>query len=388
MAPQSSQRLPELDGVRGLACLMVLVWHYAGATLVVPPNTTEAWAWEWGGAVGRSGVDLFFVLSGFLIGGILLDHRDSPSYFRTFYVRRVCRIFPVYYLVVLALLAVVWLGGAEHVPAFNLWLLKDLMPLASYPTFTQNFFMAAERHAGGKFVAMTWSVAVEEQFYLLFPLVVRFLSRGAVRNLMLLSLLGAPLLRLFAARQGLWAYTLLPCRIDCLAAGVLGAFAVRDADLRAWLVRRHRLIYGGMAACLTAAYLQPAGALFYSWLALLYGLAILLVVVRPDIPAAAIARQGWLRGVGLISYGVYMYHQPINGSLHALLLGQAPTLRSWADLGVTCLSFVATFAAAWVSYHAVEKHLLRLGHRATWYPDEVRPVEAPSVPLQQVRAAA
>src|SRR5216117_2710692 len=89
-------RIPELDGIRGLAILLVLVWHYWASRVHPPLGSAFAGIWMLCGLTW-SGVDLFFVLSGFLIGGVLLEQRDSANYFKTFYVRRVCRIFPIYF---------------------------------------------------------------------------------------------------------------------------------------------------------------------------------------------------------------------------------------------------------------------------------------------------
>ena len=89
---ESKSRIPELDGLRGLAILLVLLYHFVSSPRIQPPLFHKLFA------IGWSGVDLFFVLSGFLIGGILLDVRESPNYFRTFYGRRFYRIVPLYYL--------------------------------------------------------------------------------------------------------------------------------------------------------------------------------------------------------------------------------------------------------------------------------------------------
>src|SRR5271163_530813 len=105
---ESTRRIPQLDGIRGTAILLVIIWHF-----VVVPVTQAPHQGEIGRIVAHiglltwSGVDLFFVLSGFLIGGILIDARDSPNYFSTFYVRRVFRILPIYLLVVVAY-ALLW----------------------------------------------------------------------------------------------------------------------------------------------------------------------------------------------------------------------------------------------------------------------------------------
>ena len=108
----TGKRLPELDGVRGLAILLILLWHYVQNQLVVEVGSPLAYLKQ---ALGFSwsGVDLFFVLSGFLIAGILLDNRGKSNYFRVFFIRRVCRIFPLYYLYFSLFLVLIMLQAAE-----------------------------------------------------------------------------------------------------------------------------------------------------------------------------------------------------------------------------------------------------------------------------------
>ena len=121
------RRMIELDGLRGLACLSVLIAHYFG-------EMAHGWHFL---ALGWAGVDLFFCLSGFLIGGILMDNRSSPSYFSTFYIRRDFRIFPIYYVTVsLALAATLW-QRAGH-PGW----VDPALPAASYYTYSQNLLFA------------------------------------------------------------------------------------------------------------------------------------------------------------------------------------------------------------------------------------------------------
>src|SRR4051812_10334891 len=155
-------RIRELDGLRAIAVLMVVSWHYIGI-----PDGQDYWLWKTF-HVGRFGVDLFFVLSGYLISNILLKHRESGSYFSSFYGRRALRIWPIYYLMCAASLGG-WLLGLS----------PTLFDTSGVPGWTylfglQNFGIAVARNNGVYWLGGTWSLAIEEQFYLLFPLIVRF----------------------------------------------------------------------------------------------------------------------------------------------------------------------------------------------------------------------
>jgi peptidoglycan/LPS O-acetylase OafA/YrhL len=108
------------------------------------------------------------VLSGFLIAGILLDNRDSSSFFKTFYLRRICRIFPLYFVWLLA--SVIAIASLKGLPRT----FGDQFPTAFYATFTQNFPMAWHQSFGSSWMGITWSLAIEEQFYLLFPFIIRY----------------------------------------------------------------------------------------------------------------------------------------------------------------------------------------------------------------------
>ena len=147
------KRIKELDGLRGIAILLVILWHYC-AVQIEPGNSVALEFLSRLLSTTWSGVDLFFVLSGFLIVGILVDAKGSPTYFKTFYIRRMCRILPLYYLMVVlfVLLPKIGLSG-------NDWLFARDLPLLSYFTLTQNFFM----HNGGfgsNWLGVTWSLAI------------------------------------------------------------------------------------------------------------------------------------------------------------------------------------------------------------------------------------
>ena len=160
----SAVHLSGLDGLRGLAIALVLVHSL---TMFVHPVSAGGQLYHAALAFGWSGVQLFFVLSGFLITGILLDTRPTPHYFRNFYIRRALRIFPLYY-VTLAVAFIV-------LPAL------DRMPQVYAGDYPHQAFLwlylSNWRHDIGGGFSHYWSLALEEQFYLVWPLVVFFCSR-------------------------------------------------------------------------------------------------------------------------------------------------------------------------------------------------------------------
>ena len=153
------KRLPQLDGIRGIAILLVLVHNTnPSASLHIAAISTYGWM----------GVDLFFALSGFLITGILLDTKQSDGYFRNFYARRCLRIWPLYYSLLIFMFVIV-----PHArPAEAHAIFERSAPWWAYPFFLQNFLVAIPQQAAGA-LGVTWSLAIEEQFYLVWPLFVR-----------------------------------------------------------------------------------------------------------------------------------------------------------------------------------------------------------------------
>ena len=152
------QRIPQLDAVRGIAVLVVML-HNSGA---FPRLFAHGWM----------GVDLFFVLSGFLISGILLDTKQSESYFNNFYIRRCLRIWPLYYSALVFMFVLVpFLRPSEASAIFA----SRSSPWWAFPLFLQNFLVPSPTGATG-LLGVTWSLAVEEQFYLVWPWVIRYCS--------------------------------------------------------------------------------------------------------------------------------------------------------------------------------------------------------------------
>jgi peptidoglycan/LPS O-acetylase OafA/YrhL len=375
------ERVPELDGLRGTAIFMVVVFHYleqqgtvagGGLTPVLQRLVLMGW----------SGVDLFFVLSGFLIGGILVDARNSPSYFRTFYTRRFFRIIPIYYLWILAYIVLIGVAGSFVRARSNSGVVAAPgMPVYAHFFFLQNLMVIPFAGLAGAWFSHLWSLAVEEQFYLVSPLVVRLLSKRPLTIFLGCVIAAAPLLRiaLLAVRTDPWLVSvLMPCRADSLAIGMLAAVFWRREGFREWLSDRSGTLYAILAALFAGVVAlwkwspesQSRGmeTIGFTWLAAFFVVILLLALVRPEGPIARLARMAWLRELGRVSYCVYIIHLVVNVILHSLLRGAPSGTTDWRGAAVTLFSACATFGIAWTSWKLLEGPLVRLGHSFKYQP--------------------
>jgi peptidoglycan/LPS O-acetylase OafA/YrhL len=369
-------RIPELDGIRGIAIGMVVVYHYFLLILVTTPGSTLAYV-QAAGRLAWTGVDLFFVLSGFLIGGILIDARESSNYFKVFYTRRFFRILPIYVVwfccVQLTILAV------QHGFVTELsGLLKDRLPPFSYLLFLHNFWMAARNTLGGVSAGGTWSLAIEEQFYLTIPLFIRFVDVKRKPGVILAGILAAPIFRILCfvllPQLILAPAVLMPCRADALLFGVLGAILWRDERWKARLEMSPRylrlllviLIAG--AGFLTIHSKGSAGRLWmlsigHTWIAALYLCFLLCAITQQGSALSDCLRWKWLMGLGTIAYGVYLFHIQIRFAVLQLIWSPNSTkIGNAAEFGVSIVAILFTLLLCRLSYVYFEKPLLRIGH--------------------------
>ena len=328
--------------------------------------------------LGWTGVDLFFVLSGFLIGGILLDARTSPSYFKTFYLRRFFRIIPIYYLWIVLYLLLAWAAGGILQSKMQL----DAGPVKSWGIwahflFLQNLWIHSYAPLASWWFGVSWSLAIEEQFYLVVPFVIWSLSKRRLIIFLVFvvsaALLCRILLRAFVPASASAAYILMPCRADALALGVLGAISWRDAGFREWLSRNGKLLYGAFGALLAGMgvlgiWFSSHDGLFtqtvgYTWIALFY--LSLLYVAMADSGGwiARLARMGWLREWGRVSYCVYLIHPAVRYFCFRYLKLDPTQLTGWRGVAGGLLAVAVTYGIARMSWTFFEQPLLLRGHR-------------------------
>ena len=313
---QLSRRIPVLDGIRGVAILLVLYTHLVAYAQFEDSLRLDHWV-ELSAAAGWIGVDVFFVLSGFLITGILFDSKGSGRYLIPFYGRRTLRIFPLYfgYLAVSALAAPLVLGR----PLFGV---GDASPLW-FLTYTSNFDVALHGWREPLALGHLWSLAVEEQFYLLWPLVVFVFDRRTLMRITIGCFVAALLIRLGlpSVMRPVSVYVLMPTRMDALASGAFVALAARGP--RGWDIFGWRpwpvLILSGLiiwALVLETRSLVPLNSavrtIGYSAIALFTAsVLVLAVTARDGAPLRKLLEARALIWFGTYSYGLYILHPPI-----------------------------------------------------------------------------
>jgi len=376
--PSGGQRpaaFPSLDGLRGLAVLSVMAYHFSVGA--VPLQAFD-------GAVlaalsaGWVGVDLFFVLSGFLITGILLDTPRAPERFRNFYARRALRIFPAYYGV---LLFFIFVAPAIHPGAASTQIAAPLkanaLPLFTY---TINLVVAWQGSWAASipyFSPHFWSLAIEEQFYLFWPFLVLGRSPRVALRWCLTALALSVALRLgivLAGGSPITNYTFTLGRLDGLAFGGVVACGLRIDGMSDWLARQ-RATASVIALAALAIGLFIDGRLdpYAPWTlgVVIAALGVLFAgTVHRAVEADVEARPGFLRRpalrfIGRYSYGLYILHFPVIHLLSRAHLGVASfgTIAGSALPGVAIFALLAggaTLLAALVSWHAIESPFLSL----------------------------
>jgi peptidoglycan/LPS O-acetylase OafA/YrhL len=349
------KHIASLDGLRGIAVLLVVAFHYFPRGVVGPLSGVASAGWM--------GVDLFFVLSGYLITTILYEQRGRDHYFRNFYMRRVLRLFPLYYSLFLLALMVTPLLHIHWRPAH--------LAMMFYGSNLVLPFDGSMRWLGPFNLFHTWSLAVEEQFYLLWPwLVGSQMSKSTLRRVCLAGVVGAPLLRLamlHGSVQPWLIYQSLPTRIDSLLAGSLLALIPLPS------LRAARVLFVAAVAVLgvviwkahSSYFLtRPMQGLGYSALAGLSVALLMMSLYRRTI-VQRVCSWGVLRFYGRYSYGLYLLHywfSKMFRSWQEWIMQHSVVPAVGAFLSFSLILLCSTLMAV-ASYRWLERPFLRLKER-------------------------
>lgn len=358
----SQKHVPALDGIRGLAISLVLIHHllrangHTGIRLFDLLYVFVESAWV--------GVDLFFVLSGFLITGILYDSLSSDHRFKRFYMRRILRIFPLYYgvlfllLVLTAPLHLVWRGMQWKL----LFYLQNMifMVYSPAPFINLNHF---------------WSLAVEEQFYLVWPFLV-FWIKGLKRLILatVVLSLSAILIRFFLISKGFspgYIYEFTPCRADTLLLGGCLALLMRS-EWRNQVIDSAMILFSSAVILLFAIALHQHNLNWQSGYVIetvgytviaMVGVGLIASSFRKACLLKTMFELPALRFLGKYSYGIYIFHYSLDASLTNFLrfwLLRFSHSRFVSTLGAASLITCLTILLAMMSFHFYEKRFLNL----------------------------
>ena len=373
-------RLPSLDGIRALAVTMVFLDHFGGGShgglilRALDEIRKRGWA----------GVDIFFVLSGFLITGILYDTRNDSHFFSRFYARRSLRIFPVFYLVAVVLLTLTpvfqyqwhWLHLTFLVYLGNLFGNRD---------FSLYTVVSGNHPAASIFLGHLWSLCVEEQFYLLWPLAVwairdrvRLLWTAATLSLLALLLRVAMCLHFAPELAERWIIRTLPFRMDTLLIGAILALLLRGPAAISFQRACRWICLAASSSVLAIFILSPNYA--SPWL-LTVGLTLIAIAAAGLIGSTVhsgtlefrLFSPRLLRTLGKYSYGFYLFHVLYGFAWIKFFVFLTHKTHSLALAGLISLTtnFFVTFAASKLSYDLFEVRFLRFKTRFVYDSESI-----------------
>ncbi len=346
-----------MDGLRGVAILFVILYHFH---FLLGNKTPLTYAIYRALNFGWCGVDLFFVLSGFLITGILLDSKGKADFFRSFYIRRVLRIFPLYYCY-LAFVLFVFYQESQWLPHIGTW-------TGWYITYLSNWKF--DHGANDPYLRQLWSLAVEEQFYLVWPFLVAFLSRRYLPLVCGGLIVAAPVLRFILVAQGAsaeTAYRLTVTRMDALAMGALLAWCLRS---KYWPVLKRNVMWvAGFGLVASAGFCFLDRGVEWTGQMVTWGDSAVLLLFT-SLVAAGVAKlplampftAGWIRSVGKYSYAMYLFQEIAARQMVLRFANYSVATKLFVIVAAT----LAVYLAALLSWRIFERPILRLKDR--WAP--------------------
>jgi len=390
--PANHDRIPVLDGVRGLAILLVMFCH---ETVMVTENRLDM-LWLHTAWFGWCGVDLFFVLSGFLITGILLDSKSDNHYFRNFYARRILRIFPLYYGVVFFSLIIL-----PHIPNPKAHRFGQIAgDEIWYWMHLSNYITAWRQQMRHGILDVAWSLSIEEQFYLVWPAMVLLFNKRNLTKACIIIISLAIASRTFLVirhTNWLWCYELTVCRMDALAMGSLLAIAARSKNGLASFARPATwglwiTLAMVLAICLHQGTDWDNGSIGQSVGYTILDLACACLMVLTLTSPKTSRRHRFfshpiMRMFGKYSYALYLFNLPLRAVIRDTVYKPKNFhhIGGWYLPGQLLFYFVSTafiLAVAMLSWHLYEKHFLAL--KRFFVPRAAKHIAVPQAARQAV----
>jgi peptidoglycan/LPS O-acetylase OafA/YrhL len=387
LAPPRGAHLPGLDGLRGVAILMVMGHHLlqphagAGGAIHVWMRAFVDCLWM--------GVDLFFVLSGFLITGILADTLASEHYFLNFYMRRILRIFPLYYAVILVFILCA--------PMLHIVWGHQLLPLLTY---TNRIFIDPH-HPGFNFyfggtnnLVNFWSLAVEEQFYFVWPLLIFLFKRPhtliPIASLLALASIATRIYLVSRHTAPDVIYVSLACRADSLLVGAILALAVRHG-YRSRIISAARPVALLGVATLLFLFFRFTGIEYFSPFMMRFGYTVnalffaslVALTLNPSGLGARLFTASWLRFFGRYSYGLYIMHSVLPAFYAAplgALINSITHNLTFGHVIASASAFLIALLGAMLSYHLLEQPFLRLKRFFPSFAPRIHKTAVPAIP--------
>jgi len=369
---RGAKHIPELDGIRGIAILVVLFSHFGSTATGKTVNLGRILGELFG--LGWVGVDLFFVLSGFLITGILLVSKGSTGYFKNFYARRTLRIFPLYFLYVFVFFHVALPVGRLLHYGENI----DTSGEIWYWLYLPNWWNGSGHSIS--YLIHFWSLGIEEQFYFTWPLIVLIANKKALKIICLTLIVISPVLRFiftYNSLPPLFLYNFTPFRMEPIALGALVAILVTEDEISILVARTMKYLWIpallGFAAMSLHSGTTSLGAVSisrfgYTCVDLTFASFVFFVAqsVRQN-REVGFLRNPLLRSCGKYSYGMYVLHMPIVIFLAVPLAYLFSRIHMDPPIARVVVAIAVgtglTYGAALISWNVLENPFLRLKKR-------------------------
>ncbi|WP_316833073.1 acyltransferase [Pedobacter aquatilis] len=345
----SSKKIIPLDGLRGFAVLLVVFFHCFGFLRI--------------SYFGWMGVDLFFVLSGFLISGILIDGKSDKLYYKNFFGKRFLRIFPLYYfalLIITILSFVPFIKGIDKINAPNIF----------YWIYLQNWQTTyfGEFSKENKLLSHFWSLAIEEQFYIFWPFIIKRFSKNKIISFIIVFIIFAVLLRIyFFTHDNIGYYVNTFSRFDALCIGSLLAILIRDKKEILERFALYIMFISGLFIVFHAIFSGPhfshlLMASFGFTLVSLFWASILIFAISGRVYLTKFFSYKFLTFFGKYSYGMYVYHAIIYILLSIPLtnfLNKFGNNTLIVDLITSLILVLLSVIVSFFSFNLFEKHFIK-----------------------------